>query len=80
MNQKMFTFMAILVGLLLGPLVIDLNTQGAIAFIGNVNAAPGGVPGPPDDGGGGEPPQDFGDLIILHRDADGVPILTPGDP
>jgi hypothetical protein len=26
------------------------------------------------------PPVDFGDLIILYRDADGVPILTPGDP
>ena len=75
MNQKMFTLMAILAGLLVGPLVIDLNTQGASAFIGNVNAAPGGVPGPPDDGGDNEPP-DLGDLIILYRDADGVPILT----
>jgi len=26
------------------------------------------------------PPVDFGDLIILYRDANGVPILTPGDP
>jgi len=75
MNQKIFTLMAILVGLLVGPLVIDLNTQGASAFIGNVNAAPGGVPGPPGDGGDNEPP-DFGDLIILHRDESGVPILT----
>ena len=75
MNQKMFTLMAILVGLLVAPLVFDLNTQGAGAFIGNVNAAPGGVPGPPDDGGDNEPP-DLGDLIILYRDADGVPILT----
>jgi hypothetical protein len=71
----MFTLMAILVGLLVAPLVFDLNTQGAGAFIGNVNAAPGGVPGPPDDGGDNEPP-DLGDLIILYRDADGVPILT----
>ena len=75
MNQKMFTLMAILVGLLAGPLVIDLNTQGASAFIGIVNAAPGGVPGPPGDGGDNEPP-DLGDLIILYRDASGVPYLT----
>ncbi|HEY0634614.1 MAG TPA: hypothetical protein VGE00_04450 [Gammaproteobacteria bacterium] len=51
-----------------------------------VYAAPGGTPGPnPNPGGGGgggggggtaEPP-DFGDLFILLRDADGIPILTP---
>jgi len=52
---------------------------GSIGFIGGANAAKGGIPGPPDDGGGGggEIP-DFGDLIILHRDDDGVPI--PSDP
>ena len=49
---------------------------GLLAFSGSANAAPGGIPGPPDDGGGGAPPQDFGDLIILYRDADGVPYLT----
>jgi len=48
---------------------------GSIGFIGSANAAKGGIPGPPDGGGGGEPPQDFGDLIILLRDANGVPIL-----
>ena len=53
---------------------------GSVGFIGSANAAPGGVPGPPDDGGGGAPPQDFGDLIILYRDASGVPYLTAGDP
>ena len=47
---------------------------GSVGFIGNANAAPGGVPGPPDDTGGGELP-DLGDLIILYRDANGVPIL-----
>jgi hypothetical protein len=35
-----------------------------------------GAPGPPSDGGGGGEPPDYGDLIILYRDADGVPILT----
>jgi hypothetical protein len=45
-----------------------------IGYIGSVNAAQGGIPGPPDNGGN-EPP-DYGDLIILYRDADGVPILT----
>ena len=49
---------------------------GSIGFIGSANAAPGGIPGPPDGGGGGEPPQDFGDLIILYRDPSGVPYLT----
>ncbi len=37
-------------------------------------AAPGGVPGPPDGKGPGGGTPDYGDLIILYRDADGVPI------
>jgi hypothetical protein len=41
-------------------------------LIGSANAAPGGIPGPPDGGGGAAP--DFGDLIILLRDTSGVPI------
>ena len=47
----------------------------SVGFIGSANAAPGGIPGPPDDGGGGEPPQDFGDLVFLLRNDSGVPIL-----
>lgn len=40
-------------------------------------AAPGGNPGPPgDNGGGGATPPDLGDLFVLLRDADGVPVLT----
>jgi hypothetical protein len=45
---------------------------GLLAYSGIGLAAPGGIPGPPDDGGGAAP--DFGDLIILLRDANGVPI------
>lgn len=43
-------------------------------------AAPGGVPGQnPDPGGGGDggmDAPDYGDLFVLYRDADGIPILT----
>ena len=46
---------------------------GLLAYSGIGFAAQGGIPGPPDDGGGGVAP-DFGDLIILLRDANGVPI------
>lgn len=37
--------------------------------------AKGGIPGPPSGGGGGETP-DLGDIIILYRDAWGLPYLT----
>ncbi len=43
-------------------------------------AAKGGIPGRPDDGGGGGgggAAPDFGDLIILYRDDNGVPIPSP---
>ena len=41
-------------------------------------AAPGGIPGRPDDGGGGGgAAPDYGDLIILYRDDNGVPIPSP---
>jgi len=43
----------------------------------SVFAAKGGVQGPPTDGGGSGSPPDYGDLIILHRDANGVPIPSP---
>jgi len=46
--------------------------MGMLAYSGVGFAAPGGDPGPPDDGGGAAP--DFGDLIILLRDEYGVPI------
>ena len=52
---------------------------GSGGFIGSVDAAPrlcdDGTRPPCDGGGGGMEPPDFGDLIILLRDANGVPIL-----
>lgn len=42
---------------------------------GSAFAAKGGTPGKPGDGGGGGTP-DLGDLIVLYRDAWGLPILT----
>ncbi|MGY6276823.1 hypothetical protein [Methylomonas sp. MgM2] len=53
-------------------------TMGLCAFGASVMAAPGGTPGKPANPGGdgdSEPP-DLGDLFVLYRDADGVPILT----
>jgi len=58
--------------LLAAPLAIDIGTHGASGLIDSAEAAPGGIPGPPDDGGGAAP--DFGDLIILLRNDNGVPI------
>jgi hypothetical protein len=63
------------VALLAAPLVIDIGTHGASGLIGSAEAAPGGIPGPPDGGGGAAP--DFGDLIILYRDDNGVPYPSP---
>jgi len=65
------------VALLAAPLVIDIGSNGASGLIDSANAAAGGIPGPPDDGGGGGGAPDFGDLIILYRDIDGVPIPSP---
>jgi hypothetical protein len=52
---------------------------GSAGFIGSVNAAPrlcdDGTRPPCDGGGGGTEMPDFGDLIILYRDANGVPVL-----
>ena len=48
---------------------------GMLAFSGSGFAAKGGIPGSPTDGGGGGAP-DLGDLIVLNRDAWGLPILT----
>jgi hypothetical protein len=42
---------------------------------GSAFAAKGGVPGKPTNGGGGGAPE-LGDLIVLYRDAWGLPILT----
>jgi hypothetical protein len=54
---------------------------GLLALSSSTFAAPGGGNGPPDGGGSPPPPPvDFGDLFKLYRDADGVPILTAGDP
>ena len=57
---------------------------GVLVFMGSANAAQrvcdDGTRPPCDgggDGGGMEPP-DYGDLIILYRDEDGVPIPSPG--
>ncbi len=58
-------------------IVVTLFALGTVAY-----AAPGGTPGPnPNpggggDGGGGMVPPDFGDLFVLYRDGDGIPILT----
>lgn len=46
---------------------------GLLAFSGSGFAAKGGTKGPPTDSG--EPP-DLGDIIVLYRDAWGLPILT----
>lgn len=56
-------------------LTVAAALAGLLAYSGIGLAAPGGIPGPPDDGGGNEPP-DFGDLIKLYRDPSGVPYLT----
>jgi len=50
---------------------------GIAGLIGSANAAPGGVPGPPNGGGGDGAAPDFGDLIILYRDDFGVPFPSP---
>jgi len=61
---------------------IALGVGSALVFgaaapdLAPVAAAPGGRPGEP-GGGGGETP-DYGDLLVLARDANGVPI--PSDP
>ena len=47
---------------------------GLLVFSGSGFAAKGGIQGPPTDGGGGAP--DLGDLIVLYRDAWGLPFLT----
>jgi hypothetical protein len=59
---------------------------GSIGFIGSAYAAPrlcddGSHPPCQIDGGGGggNAPPDFGDLIILYRDMNGVPYLTADD-
>lgn len=51
---------------------------GSAGFIVNVNAAPGNGQGQGQPGGGATETPDYGDLIILLRDADGVPI--PSNP
>jgi hypothetical protein len=50
---------------------------GLLAFSGIGFAAKGGIPGPPTDNGGGGAP-DLGDLIVLYRDAWGLPNLVGG--
>lgn len=61
-----------LMELLAAAIFIGLFTISVGAF-----AARGGIPGKPDTsgGGGGETP-DLGDIVILYRDADGLPIPT----
>lgn len=53
-------------------------TIGLCAFGASAFAAQGGTPGKPANpgGDGGSEPPDLGDLFVLYRDADGVPILT----
>jgi hypothetical protein len=47
-----------------------------LAYSGGGFAARGGIPGPPDGGGGGGETPDLGDIIVLYRDAWGLPYLT----
>ncbi len=53
----------------------------SVGLFGNANAArrvcDDGTYPPCDDSGGGMQPPDLGDLIILYRNDNGVPILTP---
>ncbi len=57
---------------------------GSFALVGSVYAAPGGGGSPggggpgggSSGGGGGGSAPDLGDLLVLHRDASGVPVLT----
>lgn len=63
-------------GRLRGPLGSGLAAVALLAgslAIGDVSAAPGGGNG---GGGNGSPPVDFGDLVKLYRDVNGVPHLT----
>lgn len=60
-----------LMGLLAAAIFIGLFTISIGAF-----AARGGIPGKPDTSGGGGGSPDLGDIVILYRDADGLPIPT----
>ena len=53
-----------------------LVLSGLFVFSDSGFAAKGGTPGPPTGRGGGGGGSDLGDLIVLYRDAWGVPILT----
>ena len=67
------------VALLAAPLVIDIGTQGASGLIGSAKAAPrlcDDGTRPPCNDAGGEPPVEFGDLVFLYRDENGVPFPT----
>lgn len=55
-----------------------LVLSGLFVFSDSGFAAKGGTQGPPTDHGGGDSP-DLGDIIVLYRDAWGVPILTEDD-
>ena len=74
------------VALLAAPLAIDIGTNGASGLIDSAEAAPrlcdDGTRPPCNGGGGGDgggAAPDFGDLIILYRDDNGVPIPSPED-
>ena len=63
----------LLVGFVLALVSVLVVSTGALAPNPAV-AEKGGIPGPPDGKGGGGGAPDYGDLIILYRDAFGVPI------
>ncbi len=84
--KRLSVGLAAAVVLLAAPVAIDIGTHGASGLIGSANAGPGGRvcddgTRPPcnDGGGGGAPPVDFGDLIKLYRNVNGVPNLTTLD-
>ena len=63
----------LLIGLVLAMVSVLAFTTGALAP-NPAAAAPGGDQGPPDGKGPGGGTPDYGDLIILYRTDDGVPI------
>lgn len=59
------------------PRILAIAALMALCVLGGeAYAAPGGDPGKPGDTGGGNTAPDLGDLFVLYRNNNGVPILT----